>query len=215
MPIKNWLLVLVLTCQMGSGGIYEMRHHIASCPVHGTKVFDVVVPLDKKSFLTDEYIQAVEDLFPYSNRAAFIGLWDAYPIEPRARIEYCPECRKAEETWLRKNPEHRPRIVDQKDILDISQQGDQKSWRYGIHNEPFAWRLTTVNYKVHLTSDYIEARKTIFPNSFFIVEGKMAHGPHFAGMGFCWKCREAERVWCSKHPNLCVAIPPAMNIEKN
>ena len=192
-----------------------MRGQTHVCPIHGTKLIEAVTPLDKNSFLTDEYIQAQMDLFPYSNKIVYIGLWDSYPTESRARIEYCPKCREAEDRWLKQNPEHRPRTVDKKEILTLRDQNDQKKWKCSIHNEPFGWRLTVVRYNVHLTPEYIEAQQRLFPNSFFnvVVEGPRTNqSPKFAGMGFCWKCWNAEREWCIQNPGLCIGIPPERKI---
>ena len=208
-------IILAAACSYrphNSIDILELRGHITTCPIHRAKLIDAIVPLDKKSFCTDEYLQAVMDEFPHSDKVVYIGRWDTTPTESRARIEYCPRCRKAEESWLKRNPQHQPRIAGDKDILQISQQVDQKRWSCSIHKEPFGWRLTAVKHSIKLAPEYVKARQRFFPNSFFIVTMPADDGPRFAAMGFCWKCRQAERTWCIKNPNLCIAVPPDIKI---
>jgi hypothetical protein len=89
------LLCIVLS---GCGGLIDVRSDVDKCPVHKIPLKEDTVWIHYGfPVVTEEYMTAERELFPYAN-SYFLGGCVVRP-EKRARVKYCTECRRAEKDW--------------------------------------------------------------------------------------------------------------------
>jgi len=74
----------------------------AKCPIHGETLLPDKVPIQYGLILpTDEYMGALENIFPNSNQSIYGGCM----VEKRefGYVLFCSSCREAENRWKREN----------------------------------------------------------------------------------------------------------------
>lgn len=99
-------IALVMACDSNSGFDRDLTQPGAVCKVHNIPLQNGVVPIEYGlTRFTEEDLEAESNLFPHANSTYLGGcvVRDA----KRARVSFCPECRKAEAVWK----EHQRKVL--------------------------------------------------------------------------------------------------------
>ena len=71
------------------------------CPVHAVPLQSMMVNV-RSSAPRQEYLDARQESFPFPG-TLFSGEIAPNTSEPRVPVQACPECRQAEQAWIREN----------------------------------------------------------------------------------------------------------------